>query len=229
MKVLATLKQCDAYLAGTGFGLGLTLLYLNGGWSAFRSANPMSFMEYYLVNDIGLLIIPLIIIILCKQSLQNYGLQMCERKHIYAALGIGLLFFPVVLMTAKSADFQSYYLSAMRQSGAITDVPLEINVFGLVRHQLILVTYMFAWEWFFRGFLVNSVNRITNPVCAVLLQAALFTVMHFGKPTVEVISSFLGAVLLGIWALRSRSMLPCFVVHALLTVLNDVAVILQAK
>jgi len=132
-------------------------------------------------------------------------------------------------MTAKSADFQSYYLSAMRQSGAITDVPLEINVFGLVRHQLILVTYMFAWEWFFRGFLVNSVNRITNPVCAVLLQAALFTVMHFGKPTVEVISSFLGAVLLGIWALRSRSMLPCFVVHALLTVLPDVAVILQAK
>lgn len=229
MKVLAALRQCDVYLSGTGFGLGFTLLYLNGGWSAFRSANPMSFMEYYLVNDIGLLIIPLIIIILCKQSLQNYGLQMCERKHIYAALVIGLLFFPVVLMTAKSADFQSYYLSAMRQSGAIADVPLEINVFGLVRHQLILVTYMFAWEWFFRGFLVNSVNRITNPVCAVLLQAALFTVMHFGKPTVEIISSFFGAVVLGIWALRSRSMLPCFVVHALLTVLNDVAVILQAK
>jgi membrane protease YdiL (CAAX protease family) len=139
------------------------------------------------------------------------------------------LFFPIVLITAKSADFQSYYINAMRQSGAITDYPLELNVFGLIRHQVILVTYMFAWEWFFRGYLLNSVQRVSNSFVGVMVQAVLFTVMHLGKPTIEVISSFFGAVILGIWALRSRSMLPCFVVHALLTVLNDVAVIMQAR
>jgi len=57
----------------------------------------------------------------------------------------------------------------------------------------------------------------------------LFTVMHLGKPTIEVISSFFGALILGMWALRARSMMPCFVVHALLTVLNDAAVIVQAR
>ena len=229
MKFIEFVKHVDARLAGIGISLGIALLYLNGGWSVFRSANPMSFMEYYLINDIGLLVIPIIAIIIFRRNLSEYGLQTCDRKHLYVALTIGLLFFPIVLITAKSADFQSYYINAMRQSGAITDYPLELSVFGLIRHQVILVTYMFAWEWFFRGYLLNSVQRVSNSVVGVLVQALLFTIMHFGKPTIEVISSFFGAVILGMWALRSRSMFPCFVVHALLTVLNDVAVLIQAK
>jgi membrane protease YdiL (CAAX protease family) len=212
-----------------GVGTGAGLLFMNGGWSAFRSSNPMSFMEYYLVNDIGLFLIPVIVITLSGRQLSDYALQMCSRRHMYVALAIGLLFFPVVLITAKSPDFQTYYLQAMRQSGAITDFPLEVSVFGLLRHQVILITYMFAWEWFFRGFLLMSVKRISGSVVAVLLQAVLFTIMHFGKPTIEVVSSFFGAVLLGIWALRARSMMPCFLVHALLTTLNDVAVLIHAK
>lgn len=212
-----------------GIGIGIGLLYLNGGWSAFRSSNPMSFMEYYLVNDLGLFLIPLIVMTLGRRNLSDYALRMCSRKHMVVAIAIGLLFFPVVLLTAKSPDFQTYYLQAMRQSGAIADLPLQLSVFGLVRHQVILITYMFAWEWFFRGFLLMSVQRISGSVVAVLLQAVLFTVMHFGKPTIEVISSFFGAVILGIWALRARSMMPCFLVHALLTTLNDVAVLIHAK
>jgi membrane protease YdiL (CAAX protease family) len=212
-----------------GIGIGIGLLYLNGGWSAFRSSNPMSFMEYYLVNDLGLFLIPLIVMTLGGRNLSDYALRMCGRKHMVVAIAIGLLFFPVVLLTAKSPDFQTYYLQAMRQSGAISDLPLQLSVFGLVRHQVILITYMFAWEWFFRGFLLMSVQRISGSVVAVLLQAVLFTVMHLGKPTIEVISSFFGAVILGIWALRARSMMPCFLVHALLTTLNDVAVLIHAK
>lgn len=164
-----------------------------------------------------------------RQNLSDYGLQMCNRKHVYVALIAGLLFFPIVLVTAKSSDFQSYYISSMRQSGAIIDSPPEISALGLMRHQVVLVTYMFAWEWFFRGYLLNCVKRVSNPTMGILVQALLFTIMHFGKPTIEVISSFFGAVILGMWALRSRSMFPCFVVHAVLTVLNDVAVLIQAK
>lgn len=229
LKLIAVVKDMDARLAGTGISLGIALLYLNGGWSAFRSAYPMSFMEYYLVNDIGLFVIPIIVMTTLGRNLGDYGLRMCDRKHLYAAIGIGLVFFPIVLITAKSADFQSYYISAMRQSGAIINHPIEISVFGLIKHQTILVTYMFAWEWFFRGYLLNSVQRVSNSFVGVLVQAVLFTVMHLGKPTIEVISSFFGAVILGMWALRSRSMMPCFVVHALLTILNDVAVIVQAR
>ena len=229
MKFIEFVKHVDARLAGIGIGLGIALLYLNGGWSVFRSASLMSFMEYYLINDIGLLVIPIIAIIIFRQNLSDYGLQMCNRKHVYVALIVGLLFFPIVLITAKSSDFQSYYISSMRQSGAITDSPPEISAFGLMRHQVVLVTYMFAWEWFFRGYLLNTVKRASNPTIGILVQALLFTIMHFGKPTIEVLSSFFGAVILGMWALRSRSMFPCFVVHASLTVLNDVAVLIQAK
>jgi membrane protease YdiL (CAAX protease family) len=229
MTLLGIIKKSDTWLAAMGLSIGVGLLYLNGGWSAFRSSTPMSFMEYYLVNDIALFIIPLVVITFCGRSLSDYAIRMCNRKHLAIAVAIGLLFFPVVLITAKSADFQTYYLQAMRQSGAITDFPLEISVFGLIRHQVILITYMFAWEWFFRGFLLMSVRRISGPLVAVLLQAVLFTIMHLGKPTIEVVSSFFGAVILGAWALRARSMMPCFVVHALLTTLNDIAVLIHAR
>lgn len=229
MKLIAIVKHLDTRLAGIGISIGICLLYLNGGWSAFRCPNPMSFMEYYLVNDIGLLLIPLLLVTFSGRTMNDYGLQMCTRKHIIAAIGIGLLFFPVVLVTAKSSDFQIYYMSAMRQSGAIVDAPWEISIFGLIRHQTILVSYMFAWEWFYRGFLLNALNRIGGSYVAVITQACLFTIMHFGKPNVEVISSFFGAILLGIWALRAKSMIPCFVVHALLTVINDVAVLIQTR
>jgi len=229
MTLIGIIKKSDTWLAAMGLVIGVGLLYLNGGWSAFRSSTPMSFMEYYLVNDIALFIIPLVVITFCGRSLSEYAMRTCDRKHLAIAVAIGLLFFPVVLITAKSADFQTYYLQAMRQSGAIADFPLEMSVFGLIRHQVILITYMFAWEWFFRGFLLMSVRRISGPIVAVLLQAVLFTIMHLGKPTIEVVSSFFGAVILGVWALRARSMMPCFVVHALLTTLNDIAVIIHAR
>jgi membrane protease YdiL (CAAX protease family) len=222
-------KKHDSWLATMAIGIGVGLLYLNGGWSSFRSSHPMAFLEYYLINDIALLLVPLIVITLCGLSTSDYGLRSCSRKHLIAAAVIGLLFIPVVLITAKSSDFQAYYLQAMRQSGAITDLPIQINAFGLVRHQIILITYMFTWEWFFRGFLLMSVNRISGPVVAVLTQAVLFTVMHLGKPTIEVVSSFFGAVLLGMWALRTRSIVPCFTAHALLTSLNDVAVLMHSS
>lgn len=229
MKIWKIAKSHDLWLASTGLGIAIGLLYLNGGWSAFRSYNPMSFMEYYLINDIGLFIIPAIIIALSRLNVADFGIRGCDRKHIVTAVVIGLLFFPVVLVTAKSSDFQTYYLQAMRQSGAISDIPYEISIFGLVRHQVILITYMFAWEWFFRGFLLMSVKRLSGSIAAVIVQAVLFTVMHFGKPNIEVVSSFFGAIILGVWALRSRSMVPCFVVHALLTTLNDVAVLIHAR
>ena len=223
------IKKHDIWLAIMGTSLGICLLYLNGGWSSFRSSHPMDFFEYYLINDIALLVIPLIVITVCGLSTSDYGLRSCSRKHLVAAAVIGVLFFPVVLVTAKAPEFQAYYLQAMRASGVITDFPMEISAFGFVRHQIILITYMFAWEWFFRGFLLMSVNRISGSVVAVLIQAVFFTIMHLGKPTIEVVSSFFGAVLLGMWALRSRSILPCFTVHALLTSLNDVAVLMHSR
>ena len=100
---------CQAFI---GLFIGVGLLYVNGGWSAFRSPISMSFMEYYLVNDIGLFLIPVIIMTLLGLNLSDYGIRPCSSKHMILAMIVGLLFFPIVFVTAKSPDFQSYYLQA---------------------------------------------------------------------------------------------------------------------
>lgn len=213
-----------------GFLLCGVLLYMNGGWSLFRSNHVMGFFEYYCVNTSSLLVVTFFALICGRQTFADYGLSRPSARLVLIAFTLVLLFFPFVNLTSKTLIFQQYYLGIMHQSGGLVTDQNEINkidIYGLVVHQWILVTYMFAWEWFFRGYLLFSMEKIKGPLAAVLTQSVLFTVMHLGKPPLEVASSFFGAVILGVWTLRTRSVIPCFIVHAGLTVLNDLCILLN--
>jgi len=84
---------------------------------------------------------------------------------------------------------------------------------------------MFAWEWYFRGFLLYGLKRVMPTVAAVLIQAAAFALLHYNKPPIEVVSSFFGAILLAGVALRYRSFLPCFFLHWAISAAFDGAVL----
>jgi membrane protease YdiL (CAAX protease family) len=62
-------------------------------------------------------------------------------------------------------------------------------------------------------------------VWAALVQAALFALLHYGKPTAEIASSFFGALLLAVIARRLGSFLPGFVLHWAISIAFDVAVL----
>jgi membrane protease YdiL (CAAX protease family) len=84
--------------------------------------------------------------------------------------------------------------------------------------------YMLAWEYFFRGFLLFGLEGRFGRMAAVL-QAVPFALVHVGKPEVETYSSILGGLILGVFALRVRSMWPCFLIHAFVAVWMDVCVV----
>lgn len=80
--------------------------------------------------------------------------------------------------------------------------------------------YMLGWEYLFRGFLLFGLEKRLGRLAAVL-QAVPFMFVHIGKPEVETYSSILGGILLGVLALRTRSMWPCFLIHTFVAVWMD--------
>ena len=77
------------------------------------------------------------------------------------------------------------------------------------------ISYGFTFvvvEWMFRGFLVIGMVRWLGSK-AVLPMVAMYCSIHFGKPLGEAIGSIFGGYILGIVALRSKSIWGGVVVH----------------
>jgi len=67
-------------------------------------------------------------------------------------------------------------------------------------------------ELFFRGLLVIGLARYAGEQ-AILPMAAFYCTIHFGKPLGECISSFFGGMILGVIAIRTRSIFGGLIVH----------------
>lgn len=197
----------------------------------------MGFDEYYFVNNALLLWVPLCFILIClRREASEFGLTTGDLKKgaLFALVGF-LLFLPVLFIVAPTNDAQNYYIgNSLAQSGAVTGVRLvpgggyvggAIDWGRLVFHECVFGFYMFCWEWFFRGFLLFGIRKVLPDWAAIVLQAALFFALHWGKPMPELYSSLAGGLLLGVVALRLRSFLPCFLIHYAISMSFDFAVL----
>lgn len=213
-----------------GTAISAVLLYRNGGWSAFRSPVPMGWEEYYIFNTSLLLLPPFLLILWgMRRELSEFGLTPGDVKWgTIGAIAGWILFLPVLWFVGPLPAFQTYYVWNMQSSRTISFSPTGGQTIDWGRfafHETVMGFYMLAWEWFFRGFLLFGLRRVMPAPAAVVIQAALFCLLHVGKPIEEVASSFVGGLVLGAAALRFRSVLPCFLIHYLISVSHDLAVL----
>lgn len=83
----------------------------------------------------------------------------------------------------------------------------------LLRYQAWLGVYMFGWEAFFRGTFLNGMARRGDIVMALFVPALPFFLLHWHKPEMEMLSSFIGSVGAGWFCLNARSFWPVFLMH----------------
>ena len=212
-----------------GLAISVFLLWRNGGFAPFRSAQPQSWEEYYLLNIGMLLLVPMLhSAIASSRSVGAFGLCAGDRRWGWRFALLGwLLFVPIIAFVAGRHEFQDYYLGNFRASRVLTwlDGREVVDWTRWAFCALVMTVYMFAWEWFFRGYLLFGLRRGGFPWFSVAYQSFLFGVLHLGKPAIEVVSSFVGGAILGIVALRLRSMLACFWVHILIYLTHEAAVL----
>ncbi len=90
------------------------------------------------------------------------------------------------------------------------------DVWALVQYQLAIGGFMFAWEFFFRGFMLFGFARTIGPFAAILLQAYPFFLLHGRKPETEFVASWFGGIIAGWFAWRSKSCWPTAILHTVM-------------
>ena len=81
--------------------------------------------------------------------------------------------------------------------------------------------YMFAWEFIFRGYMLFGLERSIGK-SAIFVQAIPFVLLHFGATDLETLITIPEGFVLGYVAYKTRSFLPCFIIHIGIDVLMDV-------
>jgi membrane protease YdiL (CAAX protease family) len=128
----------------------------------------------------------------------NYGLRIGRWNLGVTAVAVGLAIMAAVLYgVSKLPEFRSYY-----HMGTINWPHLLLDA----------ALYMFAWEFLFRGYMFFGLERSIG-ISAIFVQAIPFVLMHLGKPFLETLACVPGGFALGYIAYRTKSFLPCFVIH----------------
>jgi CAAX protease family protein len=128
----------------------------------------------------------------------DYGIRVGRWKPSIILIAGCLAAMALILYeVGKMPEFRSYY---------------HKDVIDWSKLLLDAALYMFAWEFLFRGYMLFGLEKSIGKG-AIFVQAIPFVLLHFGKPFLETLACIPGGFILGYVAYRTRSFLPCFIIH----------------
>ena len=165
----------------------------------------IEYLYWFLSDFITLFLIPLLIImLLLKDRIKDYGVTFGDAKTGFLFTGIFVLFMlPILWIVSSSPEFGAHYPH-------LQSAKLDWSIF--IIYEIGMFLYLFAWEYIWRGFMLFGLEKKFG-YYAVLIQMIPFVILHNGKPDIETFSSILGGIALGILALRTRSFIYGVFVH----------------
>lgn len=81
-------------------------------------------------------------------------------------------------------------------------------------------------EYFWRGYAMEQFVKVFNPSSGVFLTSFLFALAHIPAYGIYCIPVFAVGIILGIWRLRCKSLLPLIIVHSMLNIAVKLPMIL---
>ena len=146
-------------------------------------------------------IIPLAIVLLVwREDPRRYGIGLGDwRLGLPIVIGGIAVMALIIWFAGRLPDFRTYYTA---------------TIDGRPMWRLIIDTGVdvFAWEFFFRGWLLWAFGRKYG-TDAIWLQIIPFALMHMWKPEIEQLSTLIGGAFFGLLAWRTRSFLWGFLLH----------------
>jgi hypothetical protein len=199
-------------IAPVVFAWRMSSKLITSGLTSFLSAPWDRYWALILNPPVKCLIILFIIFLVKKRG--NYGESVSglQQKNISFRPFIILLlcFIPVIMLAGLQHDFRIAYPKASKVNFVANHISQP-----WITALMFEISYAFDFliaEVFFRGFLVLAFLRYAGPA-AILPMASFYCAIHFGKPMVECISSFFGAIMLGVITYRTGSVLGGLLLH----------------
>lgn len=175
---------------------------------------------WFLSSLITLLLLPMLVVKFgVKGRLRDYGCRLSKGKLGWGfALGGWLLMIPVLLLVVHLFPaFQAKYpLNKLAAASWKT----------LLLYELAYGAYLFAWEFFFRGFMLFGLEKRFGNY-SILIQTIPFAVMHYSKPFPEAAGSIVAGLLLGAVAFETRSFIYGAAIHWLVAASMDLICVMS--
>lgn len=180
----------------------------------FGSVEATGALYAFLSSFVLLGVLPLLVVkFVFRESLTSYGVAVGDWKFGLKALAIlAPIFIVATYPSSTMPDFLAEY-PLNKEAGASSA--------AFLMHALTYVLFYLGWEFFFRGFMQFGLRESLGDWNAILVQTALSCILHIGKPSGEIYSSILGALIWGILVFRTRSILYALILHWLLGVSLD--------
>jgi hypothetical protein len=128
----------------------------------------------------------------------DYGIRIGRWKLAIVLTTVTLAVFSLIVYGAsKIPEVYSYYHMSN------VNWPQWVFTWAL---------YMFAWEFLFRGYMFFGLEKSIG-TSAIFVQAIPFVLLHFGATDLETLVTIPEGFVLGWIAYKTRSFLPCFIIH----------------
>lgn len=153
------------------------------------------------------------------QRVRSYGLSLgtfAGETRIFAVM------IPVIALATWFASSQPHFQVVYPFYKGWPDG--DAHVTSLLIWWVMYAASFVALEFFFRGFMVVAGYRVMG-WWAIPAMAAPYCLLHLDKPVPEMVSSLFGGLILGVVALRTRSILAGVLAHVSLAVGTDAAVL----
>ncbi len=190
----------------------------------FDTSDDKFFSTLYWFSTDGFLmfIIPIILIpLVLKGKPSEYGFRLGDYKF---GLKSSLLFIVVMIPFLWIASGNVSFAKTYPQGGPF----VRENISVLLYYELFVGFYMFAWEFFWRGYMMFGLKQKFG-YYAIFIQMLPFFILHRGKPDIETFASIFAGLILGIQAWRANSFIYCFLVHWCVMIFIDVISVLRYK
>jgi hypothetical protein len=181
-----------------------------------------SHLYWFSADGFLMLVVPVILVLfVLKGKLSDYGFRLGDLKFGLISSAVFLIvMLPVIWIASGSETFASAY----PQGGVF----VRENADVLLYYELFIGFYMFAWEFFWRGYMLLGLKDRFG-YYTIFIQMIPFFILHRGKPELEVFASIFAGLVLGIQALRANSFLYCFLVHWIIMIFIDTISVLRYK
>ena len=153
---------------------------------------------------IFLAILPIVsIIALLRENPLDFGFRLGNYRIWLFHVGVFVLVgFPILYALSNVASLKDFYTRE------------QIN---FLKYSLDSAAFFFAWEFFFRGFLLFGLRAKLKEM-SILVQMVPFVLIHFGKPELETISTIPMGIYFGYVAYRGNSYWPAYIIHMFINI-----------
>jgi membrane protease YdiL (CAAX protease family) len=161
----------------------------------------------------------LLIRVALQESVTAYGLTVGDWR--FGLRSFVVLAPVMVALAAAAARNPEFLVQYPLWRGACASTP------AFLLHAAAYLAYYLGFETFFRGFVQFGLRDDLGDWNAILVQTALSTTMHLGKPTGEIYGAVIGGIVFGALAFRTRSLLAVTALHWILGIALDLFICLR--